>query len=98
MEDFNKYMEEFKKNSLEEKREISLEQLKIVSGLANTMCNELGAKNDIIITKDVVEGHQKLDSEEEFVEAVVVYTSSIQQSLCELVDRITEILEKKLEE
>lgn len=92
MEEFNKYMEEFKNNSLEEKKSIALEQLKILTGLTNKMCEELGVSNEMFITKDLTEAK---DSEEDFVEAVVVYSSSIQKSLCDLVDKITEMLENK---
>ena len=94
MDEFNKYMEEFKKNSLEEKRKISLDQLKIIASLTNTMCNELGVKNDLIITKDVLEAEKNI-SEDDYVEAVVVYTSSIQNSLCDFIDKMSEILEHK---
>ena len=94
MDEFNKYMEEFKKNSLEEKRKISLDQLKIIASLTNTMCNELGVKNDLIITKDVLEAEKNI-SEDDYVEAVVVYTSSIQNSLCDFIDKMSQILEHK---
>ncbi|MBQ6497616.1 MAG: hypothetical protein IJI58_02745 [Bacilli bacterium] len=95
MKEFNQYMEQFKENSLKEKKEIALEQLKIITGLTNAMCIELGCANEMIITKDVLEGQKNKESEEDFVEAVVVYASSIQTSLCDLVDKITEILENK---
>lgn len=94
MDEFNNYMTEFKKNSLEEKRKISLDQLKIIASLTNTMCNELGVKNDLIITKDVLEAEKNI-SEDDYVEAVVVYTSSIQNSLCDFIDKMSEILEHK---
>ena len=95
MEEFNNYMKEFKQNSLDEKKRISLDQLKIVASLANTMCNELGIDNNVIVTKDIVEAKEKNITEDDYVEAVVVYTSSIQNSLCDFVDKITEILENK---
>ena len=95
MDDFNNYMNEFKQNSLEEKRKISLDQLKIIASLTNTMCNELGIENDLLVTKDIVEAQGENISEDDYVESVVVYTSSIQNSLCDFVDKMTEILENK---
>ena len=95
MDDINNYMKEFKQNSLEEKRKISLDQLKIIAGLTNTMCNELGVKNDLIVTKDIVEAEKNNMNENDYVEAVVVYTSSIQNSLCDFIEKMTEILESK---
>ena len=94
MEEFNEYMEDFKKNSLEDKKTIALEQLKLIASLTNKMCEELGIENDLIITKDVAEAEQS-KSEDDFVEAVVVYASSIQNSLCDFADKATEILETK---
>ena len=93
MEDFNKYMEEFKNYSLSDKKKIALEQLKVITSLTNTMCNELGIDNNPIITKDIVEAHENIESEDEFVEGIVVYASSIQNALCDFIDKLTDILE-----
>ena len=98
MEKFEKYMEEFKTYSLEDKKKTVLDQLKIIASLTNTMCQELGVKNELIITKDIVEAHENTSSEEDFVEGVVVYTSSIQNSLCDYIDKMTEILKYKSRE
>ena len=98
MNEFEQYMEEFKNNSLEEKKSIALEQLKLISGLTNKMCEEVGVKNEIIVTPDIVEATKENSKEEDFVEAVVVYASSIQNSICDFVDKFTEVLEKKSRE
>ena len=98
MNEFEQYMEEFKNNSLEEKKSIALEQLKLISGLTNKMCEEVGVKNEIIVTPDIVEAAKENRKEEDFVEAVVVYASSIQNSICDFVDKFTEVLEKKSRE
>ena len=98
MEKFEKYMEEFKTYSLEDKKKTALDQLKIIASLTNTMCQELGVKNELIITKDIVEAHENDSSEEDFVEGVVVYTSSIQNSLCDYIDKMTEMLKYKSRE
>ena len=98
MNEYEQYMEEFKNNSLEEKKSIALEQLKLISGLTNKMCEEVGVKNEIIVTPDIVEAAKENSKEEDFVEAVVVYASSIQNSICDFVDKFTEVLEKKSRE
>ncbi len=98
MDNFNEYMEEFKQNSLEEKRKIALEQLKILTSLTTTMCDEVNVKSEPIITKDIVEAQNGNSSEEDFVEAVVVYASSIQQSLCDFVENMTKVMEKATRE
>lgn len=98
MDNFNEYMEEFKQNSLEEKRKIALEQLKILTSLTTTMCDEVNVKSEPIITKDIVEAQNGNSSEEDFVEAVVVYASSIQKSLCDFVENMTKVMEKATRE
>ena len=95
MEDFNKYMEEFKNYSLVDKKKVALEQLKIIVGLTNTLCSELGVNNEPLITKDIIEAHENIESEDDFVEGIVVYTNSIQRSLCDFIDEMTNILEKQ---
>ncbi|MEE3343410.1 MAG: hypothetical protein VZS44_04915 [Bacilli bacterium] len=98
MEDFNKYMEEFKSYSIEEKRKVAIDQLKLIASLTNTMCEKLNIKNDIIITKDIMEAEKENVSEEDFIEGIVVYANSIQNSLCDFIDKTTEILDNKLGE
>ncbi len=98
MEKIEEYMEEFKTYSLEDKKKVALEQLKLIAGLTNTMCEEIGVKNDLLITKDLVEAHSKSSSEDDFVEGIVVYSSLIQESLGKYIDKMTEILKYKSRE
>ena len=98
MDDMNQYMEEFKTYSLEEKRKVALDQLKIIASLANIMCEKLNVKNEVIITKDILEAHENTDSDDDFVEGIVVYANSIQESLCDFMEKMTSILEEKSKE
>lgn len=98
MDDMNQYMEEFKTYSLEEKRKVALDQLKIIASLANIMCEKLNVKNEVIITKDILEAHENTDSDDDFVEGIVVYANSIQESLCDFIEKMTSILEEKSKE
>ena len=95
MDNFNEYMEEFKTYSLEKKKKTALEQLKVIASLTNEMCNELGFNNELLITKDILEAHENINSEEKFTEGVVIYASSIQNSLCDFINKFTEVMEKK---
>ena len=66
-----------------EYKDFILEQLKLIAILVNKMCEELEIKKDIIITQNLVE-------------AVIVYVSSIQNSLCDFANKFTKILEEKI--
>ena len=98
MENFNEYMEDFRSKSIEEKRRVALEQLKLLVSLTNEMCEKTNIKNTPIITKDILEAEKDNSNEDDFVEAVVVYTSSIQESLCDYIDKVTKDLENNKEE
>ena len=98
MDDINEYMEEFKTYSLEEKRKVALDQLKLIASLANLMCEKLNVKNEVIITKDILEAYENTDSDDDFVEGIVVYANSIQESLCDFIEKMTTILEDKSKE
>ena len=93
MNEFNEYFDEFKKDSLENKKKVALDQLKLIAALTNEMCKELNVDNEVIVNKDIIEATDDC-SEEDFVEAVVVYASSIQNSLCDFADKLTDVLEK----
>lgn len=97
-EDINEYMEMFRNYSLKEKREIALEQLSLLADLTHQMCVEVGADNELLVTKDIQEAQENLASEDDFVEGVVVYASSIQNSLGDFIDVMTGILRKAAKE
>ena len=97
MNNFNEYMEDFKLKSIEEKRTIALEQLKLLASLTNEICEKTNIKSAPIITKDILEAENDKLNDEDFVEAVVVYASSIQESLCDYIDNMTKILENNEE-
>lgn len=59
------------------------------------MYEELGIKNEIIVTKDSLEAEAINTTEDDFIEGIIVYASSIQNSLCDFIDKMTNILEKQ---
>lgn len=90
-QEFDKYMDNFKTLPLKEKKDICLEQLKLIAGLTNSMCSELDVQNEVLVTTDITEAY---NSEDDFVEAVVVYLNSIQNSLCDFTNALTDYMEK----
>ena len=92
-ENFKEYMEYFKNQPLKEKQSIILDQLKILTSFSNSMCKELDLKNEILVDKEVLDVNKREYTEDDFAEAVVVYINSIQNSICDYVDGITEMLD-----
>lgn len=93
-EDFNEYMEFFKSQPLKEKQSIVIEQLKMLMGLTNTMCKELNVDNEILLNKEIADLNKDNYTEDDFAEALIVYINSIQNSLCDFSNRLSDIADQ----
>jgi len=91
--DFNTYLTDFKKLPLKEKQSVAFEQLKTLAIISNGFCKEIGADNEIIINKELTELQNSNYTEDDFAEAVVVLTNSIQNSICDFHTKMSEIIE-----
>ena len=95
MEDnFEQYMDYYKKLPLKNKQKIALNQLKMLSQMTNKMCNELNINNEIIMTQELIEVSKEEYTEDEYSNALIVLINSIQNSLCDFDIKLTELLEK----
>ena len=92
--DFNEYMEFFKSQPLKEKQIIVIEQLKMLMGLTNTMCKELNVDNEILLNKEIADLNKDNYTEDDFAEALIVYINSIQNSLCDFSNRLSDIADQ----
>ncbi len=92
-EDFNEYMEFFKSQSLKEKQNIVIEQLKLLMGLTNNMCKELDVNNEMLLNKEVTDLNKDNYTEDDFAEALIVYINSIQNSLCDFSNKLSDVAE-----
>lgn len=91
--DFNEYLSDIKKLPLREKQEIVFEQLKMLAAISNGFCKEIGAENEMIINKELTDLKDKNYTEDDFVEAILVLTNSIQNSICDFHLKMSEIIE-----
>lgn len=91
-EDFNFYMERFKKNSLKEKQKIIYNQLKMLTALTNNLCKNLNIPNNIILNKELLDLEKENYTEDDFAEAIIVYINSIQNSICDYSLEVSKIL------
>ena len=91
-EEFNKYVKDFKKLPLKEKQQIAFDQLKMLAVATHTLCKEINANNELLINEelsDVEKGHY---SEDDFAEAIMVLTNSIQNSISDFHLKLSEII------
>lgn len=96
MENFNEYMESFKQLPLSEKQAIIMKQLKVLASFTNSLCNEIGVNNDLLINKELLDVEDNEYSEDDFVEAILVLINSIQNSVCDFHIKFADILSNKL--
>ena len=94
MDNFDEYIKKYKELSLKDKQKIIIDELKVLSSFTNKMCNEIGAKNDLLLNKEQSDLNNDNYTEDDFSEAVIVYISSIKDSLCVFSDKLTDISSK----
>jgi len=92
--DFNEYLSDIKKLPLREKQEIVFEQLKMLAAISNGFCKEIGAENEMIINKELTDLKNKNYTEDDFVEAILVLTNSVQNSICDFHLKMSDIINK----
>ena len=90
--EFEKYIENFKTFSLQEKRNILLRQLKLLAGFADSVCKDIGADSQLLISKELLNLNEDGCNEEEFIEAIVVLVNSIQNSICDFHIKLSDLL------
>lgn len=80
MENFNDYLENFKKLDEMQKKRIIYKQLCILNQVTNSMCEIIGAPNNQLID---IEEPQKIinSSNDEYLTQLVILTNSIQNSI-----------------
>lgn len=93
-EDINEYMIFFKNQTLKEKQSVIYEQLQLLVGLTNNMCNELNIPNEPILNKEILDLKKDDYTEDDFAEAIIVLINSIQNSICDYSNGISDLLDK----
>lgn len=93
-ENFKEYMYFFKEQTLKEKQKIIYDQLKLLSGFTNNLCETAGIKNEIITNKEILDLESSTYTEDDFAEAIIVFINSIQNSICDFSLGISDMIEK----
>ena len=91
-EDFNKYVDNYKKLPLKQKQQIAFDQLKMLAVATHTLCKEINAENEMLINEELNDVEQGHYSEDDFAEAVLVLTNSIQNSISDFHLNLSEII------
>lgn len=92
-ENINEYMAFFKEQPLKEKQSIVYSQLKLLAGVTNSLCKELSIPNEPILNKEILDLKKDNYTEDDFAEAIIVLINSIQNSICDYANGITNLLD-----
>ena len=80
-EDFDQYIEKFKKYSTKTKEDIVYNQMKLLASLTNKICKLVGAENNLVINKELVDLVKKDYTQDDYYEAMIVLINSVQCSI-----------------
>lgn len=93
-ENIDEYMIFFKKQGLKEKQSIIYEQLQILARFTNDLCKNINVSNELILNKEILDLKKESYTEDDFTEAIIVLINSIQNSICDYSNGITNLLDK----
>jgi len=93
-EEFNKYVETYKKLPLQEKKEIVNAEVKKLLAFIEKAKMDVNAKEEILFNREILDLNQEVVSDDDFVEAMFVYIHSIQESLSEYFNAVSKYLYK----
>jgi hypothetical protein len=95
--EFDSYIEGVKNKPLEEKQKLLFKQLTSIASLTNTMCRTIGLESHLLVNDELMNLMKNEYTEDEYITALMALTSSIQESLCDFDDKISDIIEGTIE-
>lgn len=95
--EFDNYIENIKNKSLEEKQKLLFKQLTSIASLTNTMCRTIGVESHLLVNDELLNIMKSDYTEDEYITALMALSSSIQESLCDFDDKISDIIEGTIE-
>lgn len=93
-ENFNQYVEAYKKLPLQEKKKIVNEEVKKLLAFIEKAKMDVNIKSEILFNREILDLNGDSVSDDDFVEGMFVYVHSIQESLGEYFNEIAKYLYK----
>lgn len=87
-ESFNAYIEKFKKLNLQDKKEITINEINRLLIFLDKLNREINENCKILLNREMAGIKKEGSTEDDFVEAVFVYINSIEEALANYVDNI----------
>ena len=77
--DFDNYVEEFKKLSLDEKKKLTIEEFKKIIVLFEKLNQENNNDTEVLFNREILDLNKTNSTEDDYVEAVFVYINTMQE-------------------
>lgn len=90
--EFDEYVETFKKLPLLKKKELTIQEIKVLIALLSKLNQDLNVDDRILLNKEILDLQKDTQTEDDFVEAVFVYINIIKETLSDYLDVTTDIL------
>lgn len=84
-QEFNEYVEKFKKMSLGKKKEVTIKEMKKLIAFVSLLKEKCGAPKEILYNREILDTNSENVSEEDFVEAIFVYANIVKEAFSEYV-------------
>lgn len=84
-QEFNEYVEKFKKMPISKKKEVTVKEMKKLVAFVTLLKDKCGAPKEILYNREILDTNNENFSEEDFVEAVFVYANIIKEAFSEYV-------------
>lgn len=84
-QEFNEYVEKFKKMSLDKKKEVTIKEMKKLIAFVSLLKEKCGAPKEILYNREILDTNSENVSEEDFVEAIFVYANIVKEAFSEYV-------------
>ena len=96
-EEFDSYLAKVKNKSVEEKQRLLFKQLSSIASLTDTMCRTVGINGKLLINDELLNIMKTDYTQDEYITALMAIASSIQESLCDFDEKISDIVEGTIE-
>lgn len=93
-ENFNAYVESYKKLPLQEKKDIVNTEVKKLLAFIEKAKMDVNVKDEILFNREILDLNKENVSDDDFVEAMFVYIHAIQESLGEYFNEVSKYLYK----
>lgn len=84
-QEFNDYIEKFKKISVKKKKQITVKEMKKIVAFISLLQEKCNVPKKILFNKEILDTNNDDVSEEDFVEAMFVYANIIKEAFSEYV-------------